>query len=318
MVKSFALTASNFASYLLVRLFVAVVQVMPLDMGDSMCRGLAWLGARVFRIRHRATKENLSKVFPDASAEQLRELELAMWHSLMLMICEIAWAGRRLHLTNWKQYVRFRNQEGILRNCLSHRPVVMVSGHFGNFEIGGYTAGLMGCEATTIARRLDNPFLHHWVERFRSAKGQRLLDKDGCAQEVDQHLADGGMLAILADQHAGPKGCWEKFLGVHASCHKALPLFSLGSGAPMIAGATRRLNHKPMQFESACIGVADPANDPEGHCQSVQTLTRWYNHQLAKSVGEAVEQYWWLHRRWRQPPPRIAKRLAKTQPAKAA
>ncbi|OYP29434.1 lysophospholipid acyltransferase family protein [Rhodopirellula sp. MGV] len=317
MFRSLFQTAGHFSSYLLVRCFVAIVQAMPLDMGDSMCRCLAFVACRVFRIRQRTTRENLSQVFPDASEAELRVLELAMWHSLMLMICEIAWAGRRLHLTNWTQYVRFRNHQQILRGCLSRRPAVMVSGHYGNFEIGGYTAGLMGCEATTIARRLDNPFLHRWVERFRSAKGQRLLDKDGCANEVDEHLASGGTLAILADQHAGPKGCWERFLGVHASCHKALPLFSLGSGAPMIAGATRRLNGQPMQFESACIGVADPADDPDGHCESVQTLTRWYNRQLAYSVGEAVEQYWWLHRRWRQPPPRIAKQIAK-RIAKAA
>ncbi|MCD0460892.1 lysophospholipid acyltransferase family protein [Roseiconus lacunae] len=316
MIRPFIQTASHFFAYIFVRLFVAFVQTMPLDMGDSMCRGLAWFAARVFRIRHRTTANNLAQVFPDATRSERRALELAMWHSLLLMVCEIAWAGRRLHLTNWTEYVRFRNQRDILRACLSRRPVVMVSGHFGNFEIGGYTAGLMGCEATTIARTLDNPYLHRWVERFRSAKGQRLLDKDGCAVEVDQHLSAGGMLAILADQHAGPKGCWERFLGVHASCHKALPLFSLGSGAPMLAGFTKRLDHQPMKFESGSLGVADPEDDPEGHCETVHTLTRWYNRRLAESVGEAVEQYWWLHRRWRTPPPRVAKRLAKL--AKAA
>jgi KDO2-lipid IV(A) lauroyltransferase len=40
-------------------------------------------------------------------------------------------------------------------------------------------------------------------------------------------------------------------------------------------------------------------------------LTAWYNRRLAESIGASVEQYWWLHRRWRQPPPRVARRLAK-------
>lgn len=304
-------TVLDFTAYLLVRLLVAVVQTLPLEMGDALCRGLARLAACHLRIRHNTTQENLRRVFPDASEQQRLNLEQAMWHSLMLMVCEIAWAQRRLHLTNWSQYVRFRGNREILRLCLSDRPVVMVTGHFGNFEMGGYTAGLMGCESTTIARRLDNPYLHRWVERFRSAKGQRMIDKDGCAMEVDAHLANGGTLSILADQHAGPKGCWTNFLGVPASCHKALALFSLGSGAPMIAGCSRRIDGKPMRFESACIAVADPADDPNGDCQSVETLTKWYNRQLASSVGESVEQYWWLHRRWREPPPRVAKRFAK-------
>ncbi|MCS7467635.1 lipid A biosynthesis acyltransferase [Stieleria sp. ICT_E10.1] len=303
--------AIDFASYLVVRLVVAVIQTLPLDLGDALCRMLATLICRLGPIRKRTTATNLKQVFPHASERQRKALEVSMWHSLMLMVCEIAWAQRRLHLTNWSQYVRFRNSRDILRNCLSKRPTVMVTGHFGNFEIGGYTAGLMACESTTIARRLDNPFLDDWVHRFRSAKGQTMLDKDGCAIQVDQHLADGGTLAILADQHAGPKGCWTKFLGVPASCHKALALFSLGSGAPMLAGSTRRIDGQPMKFETACVAVADPDDDPEGNCDSVESLTKWYNRQLAISVSEAVEQYWWLHRRWREPPPRVAKRLAK-------
>lgn len=304
-------TPSHFVSYVFVRLFVGVIQTLPLDMGDSMCRLMAVLISRHVKIRHRTTSANLARVFPDASEQEHLAIEAAMWHSLLLMVCEIAWAQRRLHLTNWKQYVRFKNSPDILRNCLSKRPTVMVTGHFGNFEIGGYTAGLMGCESTTIARRLDNPFVDAWVHRFRSAKGQRMIDKEGCAMEVDQHLADAGTLAILADQHAGPKGCWTNFLGVPASCHKALALFSLGSGATMLAGTTRRIDGQPMKFETACVAYVDPLDDPQGHCESVTSLTKWYNNQLAKSVGEAVEQYWWLHRRWRQPPPRVAKRLAK-------
>ena len=304
-------TSLYFIAYLFVRLVVAVLQALPIDMGDSVCRVAAKLIARYGKIRHRTTAANLQQVFPDASEAERVALEVSMWHSLLLMVCEIAWAQRRLHLTNWSQYVQFRNSPDILRYSLSKRPSVLVTGHFGNFEIGGYTVGLMGCESTTIARRLDNPFLHNWVERFRSAKGQRMLDKDGCSAEVEQHLESGGTLAILADQHAGPKGCWTNFLGVPASCHKALALFSLSSSAPMLAGSTRRINGQPMRFESACIGYVDPLDDPDQHCASVTSLTKWYNRQLAISVGESVEQYWWLHRRWREPPPRVARRLAK-------
>ncbi|MEO1529190.1 MAG: lysophospholipid acyltransferase family protein [Planctomycetota bacterium] len=303
--------AADFAAYLVVRAFVAVVQTMPLDMGDRCCRAFAKWVTRSLRIRHRITDENLSRVFPESTPEDRRQIEEAMWHSLMLMVCEIAWAQRRLHLTNWNQYVRFKNNRACLQHLLRKDATVSVTGHFGNFEIGGYTMGLMGCESTTIARRLDNAFLHDWVERFRSAKGQRLLDKEGCAAEVDRHLDKGGALAILADQHGGPKGCWTNFLGVPASCHKALALFSLGSNAPMLVGFTRRVDGKPMQFESGVVEVADPKNDPDAVCESVDSLTRWYNRQLAKVVGQSIEQYWWLHRRWREPPPKVAKRLAR-------
>jgi KDO2-lipid IV(A) lauroyltransferase len=223
-----------------------------------------------------------------------------------------------LHLVNWSRHARFLGNRTVLRVMLSKRPVVAVTGHFGNFEVGNYITGLMGIQATTIARRLDNRFLHRWVERFRGARGQHMVDKEGCAPLVQQHLDRGGTLSLLADQHAGTKGSWVEFLGVPASCHKALALFSLSSGAPMLAGYTRRTDGKPMQFDVAGTGIADPANDPEGHCDSVQTLTRWYNAQLADAVRLSVEQYWWLHRRWRTPPEKVLKRLAKQNPRRVA
>ncbi|MEM9646388.1 MAG: lysophospholipid acyltransferase family protein [Planctomycetota bacterium] len=311
-------TIIDAVAYALVRGLVAVVQVMPLDMGSGLCRSLAWLLTGPIKIRSRTTDDNLARVFPDATTTQRAALKRTMWHSLLLMGCEVAWAQRRLHLCNWPRHVRFRNNKRMLQAMLSRRPTVTVTGHFGNFEIGGYMIGLMGFQTTSIARKLDNVHLHRWVERFRRAKGQHLVDKEGCAPEVERLLKNGGTLSLLADQHAGDKGCWVDFLGQPASCHKALALFSLSSGAPMLAGYTRRVGGRPLQFESGCVGIADPRGDSENHCKSVETLTCWYNDRLAETIGMSVEQYWWLHRRWRTPPPRVMKRIEKRRRAPAA
>ena len=299
----------DFAAYALVRVVVAVIQVLPLDMGDSVCRGLAALFCGPLRVRRRSTDANFRLIFPDASLASLERLRREMWHSLLLTTCEVAWASRRLHRCNWSRHVRFVNNRQMLSVLLSDRPSVVVTGHYGNFEIGGYVTGLMGFETLAIARTLDNPFLHRWVERFREAKGQFLVDKEGCAPEVDRHLGGGGILSLLADQHAGKKGCWVNFMGVPASCHKALALFAMTARAPMFIAMTRRIG-RPMQFEIDCPDWIDAGgNDPRAG--SVTELTRWYNAGLARGVAGDVSQYWWLHRRWRPPPERVAKRLAK-------
>ncbi|MEL6898993.1 MAG: lysophospholipid acyltransferase family protein, partial [Planctomycetota bacterium] len=229
-----------------------------------------------------------------------------------LMVCEIVWAQRRIHLSNWRRHATFRNNCAILRNLISDRPTILVTGHFGNFEIGSYINGLMGFESKAIARRLDNPYLEKYVHDFRSATGQHVVDKDGCAAEIDAHLAAGGQLSILADQHAGPKGCWEMFMGQIASCHKALALFSIVPDAPMVLVYTIRTG-RPMQFQFGCTGVVDPLDSPQGYADDVSSLTAWYNRRLEDAVRIAPPQYWWLHNRWREPPEKIRKRLAKRQ-----
>ena len=303
-------TVVDFAAYAIVRVVVATVQVLPLDMGQSICRTLATVLTRWVSIRSRTTDQNFAAIFPDASPAQLDRLRTEMWESLMLTVCEIAWASRRLHRCNWHYHVRFAGNRAMLANLLSDRPSVVVTGHYGNFEIGGYVTGLMGFDTLAIARRLDNRFLHDWVERFRGAKGQFMVDKEGCSARVEQHLAGGGTLSLLADQHAGEKGCWTLFMGVPASCHKALALFSLSADAPMFVALTRRVGRRPMRFVVDHGGMVDPSDASDPNVGGVRPLTQWYNRQLAAGVAKDVTQYWWLHRRWRTPPAKVAKRLA--------
>ncbi|MGV3486116.1 MAG: lysophospholipid acyltransferase family protein [Planctomycetaceae bacterium] len=293
--------AADLLAFVVMRFMVGFIQALPLDMADSFCRLAAKLLTFVVVVRRKTLDENMRLIFPHSTPQEQLALREAMWHHLLLMICEIAWAPRRLHLTNWMQHIRVHDNRTMLRQLLSDRPTILVTGHFGNFEIGGYVVGLMGFPTVTIARRLDNPYLHRFLEGFRETHGQFMVDKEGCAPLIDRHLAAGGTLSLLADQHAGQKGCWVDFLGADASCHKALALFSLTSGAPMIVGYTRRLG-RPMYFESGNVAIADPENDSEGVCAGVRPLTQWYSDRLAEAIEPALEQYWWVHRRWRFKP----------------
>jgi lauroyl/myristoyl acyltransferase len=58
------------------------------------------------------------------------------------------------------------------------RPIIVITGHFGNWEALSYATGLAGFVAHVIARRLDNPYLDAFLTRFRAATGQTILDKN--------------------------------------------------------------------------------------------------------------------------------------------
>jgi len=134
------------------------------------------------------------------------------------------------------------------------------------------------------------------------------LPKDGSAAQVAAILEAGRILMILGDQHAGTKGVWIEFLGRPASCHKALALFTLSSGAPMFVTYCRRTGGI-FRFEVGLEGVADPQK-LEPNLQSVKGLTQWYNDRLADIIRVAPDQYWWVHRRWKEKPVRKRKALA--------
>ena len=158
------------------------------------------------------------------SRREQRRLTRQMWEHLLVMVCEIAHAPRKIHDTNWRRHFHLHNGRRLVGHLLEERPTVLISGHFGNFEMASFMAGLLGFPSYSIARRLDNPYLHRFLNQFRSRNGQFILPKDGSAGQVDEILRSGGIIALLGDQSAGPKGCWVDFLGHPASCHKAIAL----------------------------------------------------------------------------------------------
>jgi KDO2-lipid IV(A) lauroyltransferase len=302
--------------YLLVRLFICIVQALRLETCHSVARLLAWVACDVVRLRNAVVDDNIRHAFPQLTVDQRRALARRMWAHLFLMVCEIAQAPRKVHETNWRRYFYFVRKRELVGTMLSLRPKVLVSGHFGNFELSAYLTGLFGFPGYAIARPLDNPYLDRFVNRFRAAQGQYILPKDGSSAQIDAVLRAGGLIELLGDQSAGPRGCWVDFMGRPASCHKAVAVLSLTSGAPLAVAYGKRVGG-PLHFELGLEGIADP-QVPSPHVANVKALTQWYNAMLARAVRGAPEQYWWVHRRWKGEPPRRAATKPPLDDAKSA
>ena len=294
------------AEYLVFQIVLSIIQIMPIEMCAKLCRGLAWLIADVLKFRRKVIDENLRGVYPDISEEKAREMTREMWYHLCLMGCEIAQAPRKIHDSNWRKYVFIRDKVQMTKYLIDYRPLVAVSGHYGNFEMGGYVTGLLGMPSYTVARTMDNPYLDKFINEFRGFNGQFILPKDGSATMVQEVLDSGGILTLLGDQHAGTKGCWIDFLGRPAACHKAVALFTLSGNAPMMVSYCRH-TEKPLHFEIGCTGVADPL-DMDDNLKDVKKLTQWYNDRLADAIDLDPNQFWWVHRRWKEKPVRKTKK----------
>jgi Kdo2-lipid IVA lauroyltransferase/acyltransferase len=307
---------TDWMTYFAVRTVVCVVQASRMETCAWWSGVLAWVAYDLIRLRRGVIDDNLRHAFPDWSEAQRRKIARQMWRHLFLMVCEVAHAPRKIHSTSWREHIVLHDGRQLVELMLSRRPVVLVSGHFGNFEMAGFIAGLWGVQTYAVARPLDNPFLHAWVTRFRSSTGQHLLPKEGSAPQIQAVLESGGALALLADQHAGPKGCWVEFFGRPASCHKALALFTLTSKAPMLICYARR-GGGPLQFEVGLAEMFDPVDGDE-RLLGVPPLSQWYSQVLEREICKAPEQYWWVHRRWRQPPPRREANQKRRPPPAAA
>jgi KDO2-lipid IV(A) lauroyltransferase len=287
-------------AYAAVRVVICVIQSLPRSTCERCARSCADLLANRVKIRRSVVRDNLRQAFPEWTPAQAREAARGMWEHLLLMVVEIAHAERVIRKTTWRRYLRFHDMEKMVRLLWADRPMVILSGHYGNFELAAFLFGVFGFRIYSVARELDNPLLDRFVTRFRESRGQRILPKKGSAPDVALVLEDNGAIGLLGDQAAGPRGCWVDFFGRPASVHKAIGVFALSSSAPiMVCSATRRRGL--FDYDLRIDGVADPAaGGPD--VADVKAVSQWYTSLLEMAIRRGPAQYWWVHRRWRGSP----------------
>jgi KDO2-lipid IV(A) lauroyltransferase len=305
---------ADFAVYLVVRMVVCLVQALSFRAACQVANVLAWLIYQVDRRHRLVALDNLQHAFGDAAAERDR-LVRAIYRHFCTMLIEIVHLPRLLHPQNWKRHMTILDHRPIVEVLLSNRPVLIVSGHFGNWEFGGYIFALFGFRTHAIARPLDNPYVDAFLRRFREHTGQQILRKDGDFDKMQKVLASGGIMMTLGDQDAGQRGLFVDFFGRPASTHKAVALLALEYNVPMIVLTSTRapLSGAPgsdnWRYEGAAADIILP-EEYKDRPDAVPALTQRFTTALEGAIRRHPEQYFWLHRRWKHQPKAKAKRKA--------
>ncbi len=290
----------NFLEFLAVRIVLAIVQAFPLSACHALGKFLAWLGYHLDR-RHRAVADqNLQSAYPHWSAKQRDQVIRLVYRHFSMMVLEMAHLPRILRPHTWRRYIDLQNGHLIVEALTSGRPVLVVTGHLGNWELAGYALALFGFKSYAVARPLDNPLLDDLVRRFRKNTGQELLNKSGDAARMSDILNAGGTICTLADQDAGPSGLFVPFFGRPASTHKAVALLALHHQTLVAVAGTRRVGpglDYVVDIETV-LDAREYLDDP----QAVRHLTEDYTAAWERLVRKSPEQYLWLHGRWKHQP----------------
>jgi KDO2-lipid IV(A) lauroyltransferase len=301
---------ADFLVYFILRSVVCVLQALSPETGRRLARGMAWLAYRVDRRHRLVADDNLRHAFPGryTDAERDRMIRSIYLHFCTMLI-EILHMPRRLHRNNWRDHIELGNGRKLVELLLSGRPLLIVTGHLGNWEFSGYTLGLLGFPTYAVARPLDNPYVDQFLRGFRERTGQRILAKHGDFEHMQIVLERGGVLATLADQDAGARGLFVDFFGRPASTHKAIALMSLEFGVPLLVSNTTKVA-EPMRYRNELNDLLLP-EAYDGRPDALKRMTQRFTTALEGAVRRAPEQYFWLHRRWKhQPAARKGKQAA--------
>jgi KDO2-lipid IV(A) lauroyltransferase len=299
----------HLAEFLAFKIVVCIVQALSPRMCRRLAESLAWFvhyGLPRQWTRYTVARENIRSAFGDRYSEsEIERMVYRMWGSLFRMTAEIALLPRKLRLDNVVDVVAFRNKPAVVRALCSGRPVILVSGHFGNWEMAVSIFGLFGFRMGMVARDLDNPYLNRWILKFRKYTGHRPISKRGGGGEMLSLLERRGSIALLGDQDAGSSGTFVDFFGKPASTFKSIALLAMEYKALICVGYARRLENEMLEngwprFELGCEEVIDPLDF--NSADALREITQRYTSALERLVRRAPEQYFWVHRRWKSVP----------------
>jgi KDO2-lipid IV(A) lauroyltransferase len=290
----------NWSEYLALRGGVSLLNMFEIDDCLQGARGVGSLMYRLDR-RHRVRGiANIRRCLPHVSQDEAeRIVEASMQHFLQLGV-EVMFTTRLISLDSWAERVKLTDLGEALEVMLSDRPTVMVTGHFGNWELLGYVLATVGLDMDAIARPIDNPMLNRWLLGVRERQGMRIITKWGATERMARVMNTGGMLGFIGDQNAGDNGMFVPFFGRLASAYKSIGLLAMNFNAPVVCGYARRTD-KTFHYEMGTTDIIYPedwADQPD----PLYYLTARYTRAMEAMVRLCPEQYLWIHRRWKSRP----------------
>jgi KDO2-lipid IV(A) lauroyltransferase len=293
-------TLAHRAEYLALRSAVAAVERMGFNRASSFGNRVGRLGYKPLGIRRHVVERQLSAAFPEMPAEDVKRIALAAYGHLGRSSIETAILpsyGRR------EIVELFEKVEGwsIVQERLARgKGLIVVTGHLGNWELGGAYVAARGVPIDAVARHMANPLFDRYLTQTRQRIGMTVVHDEEAVRRVPRSLRAGRAVAFLVDQGAiGLASSWVPFFGRFAKTPRGPAVFALRLGAPIVFGVALRQPSGRYRLVFEPVDVVE-TGDRE---HDVDKIVSDYTAVLERWVRLAPEQYFWHHRRWKHQRP---------------
>jgi Kdo2-lipid IVA lauroyltransferase/acyltransferase len=279
----------------LVRAVMAGVSLLPMSAVRSLGHGFGRFMFWVDGGHRRIALDNLARAFPLRSAAERRALAKAMYAHFGALVFELL-RFRSLTPDEMKALMEVEGVERIHAAHAKGKGMFFVTGHFGYWEMQAITHPFHSPSIAVMARPLDNPKLHDWLEQLRTMTGNRVIYRQGALRRVLRELGENHAVAILIDQHIHTsEAVTVDYFGRPAATTSALAALALRTGAAVIPVFTLPLPGGRYRFIYEHPVEPPPADSPD----PVREFTQRCTDVLEMYVRRHPELWLWMHRRWR-------------------
>lgn len=266
-----------------------------------------WMGRSIGRIAFAFNKKrrliayaNLKAAFAkDKSPEELRAITKDVYVNLVQTFSEIA-SLTKVNKDYVNRYVEVVNMERIENAAKSGRGTMLLTAHFGDWELSSLVSALKGFPITVLAREQKMKRLNELLNRLRESKGCKVVRKGMSTKNILRELYRKSMVGILSDQDAGKNGTFVNFFGRPTSAHIGPFEIAKHTDSIILPNFIVRTNGP---FHKLYLEEYIDVRRSEGRGGLIDGLQR-YMALLEKYIRKYPAQWLWLHKRWKSTPKR--------------
>lgn len=274
----------------LVYFFIVLFWALPLPAASAVG---GWIGRTLgprLGISRRARK-HLSFVFPEKSDAEKDIILHDMWENLGRVTAEAPHVRELGRL----ERIDVSGEEHLQAALATKRPIMMISGHFANWEIAPIIMMALGCPIAGVYRRPNNPYVDYLIKRMRRPISPALFNKGAeGARGLMRWLREGKAVGLLVDQKMN-EGVAMDFVGQPAMTGTAPAQMALMTNALILPAYVVR--EKGCRFRGVICPPIDLPTEGTRE-EKAMVITARINDFLSEHIRRYPGQWLWLHRRW--------------------
>lgn len=277
--------------------FVPPLQRLPLAAGRSLGRGLGGLTFRLLGRYRRAALRNLELIYgTELSVKDRHRMARAVFRHFGQVGAEFL---KFPSLSDsMVEKLSIVHGEENLRAALDMKAgVLLITGHFGNWEFMARWLSLHGYPLNVVARDARDPVATKLLADTRGGNGANVLYRGNSARAVLQCLKKREIVALLPDQNAAD--VFVPFLGVRTGTVDGPAVIHLKTHAPLLFAWCVRTDSGQFEITFDSPVVAEPTGNKEADVVRVMTEV---NARLGYWIRKYPTQWLWLHNRWKASP----------------
>ncbi|MBR5643328.1 MAG: lysophospholipid acyltransferase family protein [Salinivirgaceae bacterium] len=280
--------------YLTMTLFLAV-WILPKPLQHLLALIIYVLVAHVLGYRKKVIITNLTKSFPEKSQKEIKRIARRYYRHLSYMIIEAV----NLRFSPRKriaQCMGVQNPEALQQLIDKDRNVLIILGHYGNWEYGCAKIAAYDIRTTAVYKRLSSPIFERFYLEMRSKTGVEPIEMRDTMRKMVEMRDSGHRFALLSVADQTPTRSqihyWLPFLnqdtGVFVGPERLAKKFDMA----VLYCEIKRLGYSKFDTKLTLI-TESPATEPE------HAITDRFYQLLEASIREAPENWVWSHRRWK-------------------